>query len=103
MRKTFLAATLAILATSPFVLAQDKPAIVVHTFTATPGQPWPYDQKKMTAQTAAELLRQDGKRFHIAAESSADQGKTSTLDRRVTQRQPRNRAKSRAVGLGTGS
>ena len=44
MRKNFstLSLTVAILALPSLVPAQDKPAIVVHTVTATPGQPWPY-------------------------------------------------------------
>ncbi len=57
MRRIFLTAILAILASPSFVAAQDKPAILVHTFTVIPGQPWPYDMKQMAAQTVAELQR----------------------------------------------
>jgi len=94
MKKIFLALslTLAIVALPSFVSAQDKPAIVVHTFTATPGQPWPYDMKQMAAQTVAELQRKDGKRFDVAVEAPAGQVKTYTLDgrgARMASRQPR--------------
>jgi hypothetical protein len=54
-----------LLAVPSLVSAQDKPAIVVHTFTAAPGQPWPYDLKQMAAQTVAELQRKDEKRFEV--------------------------------------
>ena len=57
MRKIFLIVTLAVLAGPSLIYAQDKTAIVVHTFTAVPGQPWPYDMKQMAAQTVAELHR----------------------------------------------
>jgi hypothetical protein len=102
MRKTFLAAILAILATSSFVSAQDKPAIVVHTFTATPGQPWPYDMKQMAMQTVAELQRKDGRRFDVAVDAPAGQAKTYTLDGEVTEWHPGNRAKRLVVGMGSG-
>jgi hypothetical protein len=90
MHKIFLAVSLmlAIVALPSFVFAQDKSAIVVHTFTATPGQPWPYDMKQMAAQTVAELQRKDGKRFDVAVEAPAGQIKTYTLDGEVTVGQP---------------
>ncbi len=104
MKKIFLALslTLAIVALPSFVSAQDKPAIVVHTFTATPGQPWPYDMKQMAAQTVAELQRKDGKRFDVAVEAPAGQVKTYTLDGEVPEWHPGNRAKRWVVGMGSG-
>ena len=102
MRRIFWVTTLAILASPSFVSAQDKPAIVVHTFTVTPGRPWPYDMKQMAAQTAAELQRKDGKRFDVAEEPSSVQAKTYTLDCQVTEWHPGNRAKRLVVGMGSG-
>ena len=101
MRRIFLTVTLAFLASSSFVSAQDKPAIVVHTFTATPGQPWPYDMKPMATQTVADLQRKDGKRFDVAAEAPAGRSKTYTLDGEVTEWHPGNRAKRLVVGMGS--
>ena len=82
--------------------AQDKVAIVVHAFTATPGQPWPYDMKQMAAQTVAELQRKDGKRFDVVLEAPASQAKTYTLDGEVAEWHPGNRAKRLVVGMGSG-
>lgn len=102
MRRILLVATLAILVSPSFVSAQDKPSIVVHTFTVTPGQPWPYDMKQMAAQTVAELQRKDGKRFDVTGEAPAAQLKTYTLDGQVTEWHPGNRAKRLVVGMGSG-
>ena len=102
MRKILLAVTLAILASPSLVSAQDKPAIVVHTFTATPGRPWPYDMKQMAMQTVAELQRKDGKRFEVVGDAPAGQVKTYTLDGEVTEWHPGNRAKRLVVGMGSG-
>jgi hypothetical protein len=102
MRRIFLFVLPIILAAPSFASAQDKPAIVVHTFTATPGQPWPYDMKQMAAQTVAELQRKDGKRFDVAVEAPANQTKTYTLDGEVAEWHPGNRAKRMMVGMGSG-
>jgi Domain of unknown function (DUF4410) len=102
MRKSFLAVTLAILASPSFVPAQDKPGIAVHTFTVIAGQPWPYDMKQMAAQTVAELQRKDGKRFEVAVDAPAGLVKTYTLDGEVTEWHPGNRAKRLVVGMGSG-
>jgi len=102
MRKSFLAVTLAILASPSFVPAQDKPGIAVHIFTVIPGQPWPYDMKQMAMQTVAELQRKDGKRFEVAVDAPAGQAKTYTLDGEVTEWHPGNRAKRLVVGMGSG-
>jgi hypothetical protein len=102
MRKSFLAVTLAILASPSFVPAQDKPGIAVHIFTVIPGQPWPYDMKQMAMQTVAELQRKDGKRFEVAVDAPAGKVKTYTLDGEVTEWHPGNRAKRLVVGMGSG-
>jgi uncharacterized protein DUF4410 len=102
MRRIFLTAILAILASSSFVAAQDKPAILVHAFTVIPGQPWPYDLKQMAAQTVAELQRKDGKRFDVAVDAPVGQVKAYTLDGEVTEWHPGNRAKRLVVGMGSG-
>jgi Domain of unknown function (DUF4410) len=102
MRRILSLATLVILASPSFVSAQDKPSIVVHTFTVPPGLPWPYDMKQMAAQTVAELQRKDGKRFDVAGEAPAAQVKTYTLDGQVTEWHPGNRAKRWVVGMGSG-
>lgn len=102
MRKILLTVTLAVLGGSSLVCAQDKTGIVVHTFTAVSGHPWPYDMKQMAAQTVAELQRKDGKRFDVAMEAPAGQAKTYTLDGEVTEWHPGNRAKRLVVGMGSG-
>jgi len=102
MRRIFLLLLPVTLIAPSFLAAQDKPAIVVHNFTATPGQPWPYDMKQMAAQTVAELQRKDGKRLDVAVEVPANQAKTFTLDGEVTEWHPGNRAKRLMVGLGSG-
>jgi hypothetical protein len=102
MRRIFRILLPAVMAISSVVFAQDKAAIVVHTFTAIPGQPWPYDMKQMAAQTVAELQRKDGKRFDIAMDTPASQVKIYTLDGEVSEWHPGNRAKRLVVGMGSG-
>jgi hypothetical protein len=102
MRKIFLIVTLSVLAAPSLIYAQDKTAIVVHMFTAVPGQPWPYDMKQMAAQTVAELQRKDGKKFDVTVEASAGQAKMYTLDGQVTEWHPGNCAKRLVVGMGSG-
>ena len=102
MRRILLPLTLTILALPVSIFAEDKPAIIVHTFTATPGQPWPYDMKQMALQTVAELQRKHGKQFDITTEATVSQVKTFTLDGEVTEWHPGNRAKRLVVGMGSG-
>lgn len=102
MRRILMLLVPVLLVLPSIALAQDKVAIVVHTFTATPGQPWPYDMKQMAAQTVAELQRKDGKRFDVALEAPASQAKTYTLDGEVAEWHPGNRAKRLVVGMGSG-
>jgi len=102
MRRIFRILLPAVMAISSLAFGQDKPAIVVHTFTAIPGQPWPYDMKQMTAQIVAELQRKDGKRFGVAVEAPASQVKIYTLDGEVSEWHPGNRAKRLVVGMGSG-
>lgn len=102
MRRTLMLLVPVLLVLPSIASAQDKVAIVVHTFTATPGQPWPYDMKQMAAQTVAELQRKDGKRFDVALEAPASQAKTYTLDGEVAEWHPGNRAKRLVVGMGSG-
>src|SRR5271169_2252660 len=52
----------------PLLVAQDKPAIVVHAFKAAVGVSWPYDMKQMATQTLAELQNKDAKKYIIAAD-----------------------------------
>lgn len=102
MRRILMLLVPVLLVLPSIAFAQDKVAIVVHTFTATPGQPWPYDMKQMAAQTVAELQRKDGKRFDVALEAPASQAKTYTLDGEVAEWHPGNRAKRLVVGMGSG-
>lgn len=103
MRRIFVLTLPAIvLILAPFAFAQDKPAIVVHSFSASPKQPWPYDMKQMALQTAAELQRKDGKHFEVMVDSPTNQAKTYTLDGEVIEWHPGNRAKRLVVGMGSG-
>jgi hypothetical protein len=102
MRRILMLLVPVLLVLPSIASAQDKVAIVVHTFTAAPGQPWPYDMKQMAAQTVAELQRKDGKRFDVALEAPANQAKSYTLDGEVAEWHPGNRAKRLVVGMGTG-
>jgi hypothetical protein len=102
MRKTTLALLLAFLAVPSVLCAQERPAIVVHNFTAAAGLPWPYDMNQMALQTIAELQRKDGKHFEVAGEVAAARAHVYTLDCQVTEWHPGNRAKRMFVGMGSG-
>jgi hypothetical protein len=102
MKKTALALLLALVAVPSILCAQEKPAIVVHTFTAAAGLPWPYDMNQMALQTIAELQRKDGKHFNVASDAPATRAHVYTLDCQVTEWHPGNRAKRMFVGMGSG-
>jgi len=82
--------------------AQEKPAIVVHPFTTATGVSWPYDMKQMVIQTVAELQTKDGKKFDVSAEAPAGRAHVYTLDGKVLEWNPGNRAKRMLVGFGSG-
>ncbi len=105
MRKTInklLILSLA-LGTIPFSgAAQEKPAIVVHAFTAASGVPWPYDMKQMAMQTVAELQRKHADHFAVSMEAPSSRMQVYALDGEVTEWHPGNRAKRLVVGMGSG-
>ncbi len=45
--------------------AQQKPSLVVGTFTLASGVNWPYDMKQMQLQTITELKIKDGQTFEV--------------------------------------
>jgi len=83
--------------------AQEKPVIVVHSFTVASDAAWPYDAKQMQTQTVAELTAKLGKDFQVATEvPPAPHGKVYILNGEVTGWRPGNAAKRKLVGLGSG-
>jgi len=105
MRKIFnkfLVFSCALLVSPFFLRAQEKPALVVHNFTAAAGLPWPYDMKQMAAQTVAELQRKDGSHFDVSVDAPSSRPHVYTLDGEVTEWHPGNRAKRMMVGMGSG-
>jgi hypothetical protein len=86
----------------PLLYAQDKPAIVVNSFTAASDVAWPYDFKQMQTQTVAELKAKLGTRFDIDTELPVNPGKAYILDGEITGWRPGNAAKRLLVGMGSG-
>jgi hypothetical protein len=86
----------------PSLWAQDKPAIVVHTFKTAAGISWPYDMKQLAIQTVAELQNKNAKKYSVAQELPEGRQHFYTLDGEVLEWHPGNRAKRMLVGYGTG-
>ena len=86
----------------PLLQAQEKPAIVVQSFTTANGVSWPYDMQRMTSQTLAELQTKDGKKYEISAEAPSSRAHCYFLSGEVLGWHPGNRAKRVLVGVGTG-
>lgn len=83
--------------------AQNKPVLVVNTFTAGPDVSLPYDLKQLHGQLVAELKVMLGKQFEIVIEAPATaQGMVYTLDGQVTGWRAGNAAKRLLVGFGSG-
>ena len=88
----------------PIVLSsQEKPVIVVQTFTPAANVVWPYDMKQLQTQIVAELKVSLGKDFDIVAEApTTPPSKVYTLTTEITAWHPGNAAKRLLVGLGSG-
>jgi hypothetical protein len=86
----------------PLLQAQEKPAIVVQSFTTANGVSWPYDMQRMTSQTLAELQTKDGKRYEISTAAPLSRAHYYALSGEVLAWHPGNRAKRVLVGVGTG-
>ena len=86
----------------PLASAQEKPAIVMHSFTMANDVIWPYDMQKLTTQTLAELQHKDGAKYEISAEPLAGRTHVYTLEGEILEWHPGNRAKRVLVGAGTG-
>jgi len=97
-----LVATIALVACSPIAWSQEKPCIVVQSFTTAPNASWPYDTRQMAAQTAAELQAKLGKTFTVGTEASAECQKIYSLGGEIVEWHPGNRAKRMLVGMGSG-
>jgi hypothetical protein len=86
----------------PLLQAQEKPAIVVQSFTTANGVSWPYDMQRMTSQTLAELQTKDGKKYEISTAAPLSRAHYYSLSGEVLAWHPGNRAKRVLVGVGTG-
>jgi hypothetical protein len=86
----------------PSLPAQDRPAIVVHTFKTAAGISWPYDMKQLAIQTVAELQNKNARKYTVAQELPDGRPHFYILDGEVLEWHPGNRAKRMLVGYGTG-
>src|ERR1700691_404034 len=93
--------TLALIPVS--LIAQERPIIVLHPFTAGADVAWPYDMKLMQTQTIAEVKAKVGKQYEIAEEApTSGHSNTYMLDGEILAWHPGNRAERLLVGAGTG-
>jgi len=92
------------LALAPLPLAaQEKPVLVVKTFTAAAGVEVPYDLKLLQTQLVPELRVMLGKDFEVVSEAPAGSARpTFRLDAEITGWRAGNAAKRMLVGLGSG-
>lgn len=83
--------------------SQNRPALVVETFTSGANVAWPYDMKQLQSQTMAELKGKDGQKFNIVDTEPADLSASFyRLQGEVIEWHPGNRAKRWVVGMGSG-
>jgi hypothetical protein len=83
--------------------AQEKPSLVVGTFSLANGVNWPYDFKQMQLQTVTELKIKDGNLFEVVTEAPKDSGaKVYLLDGEILDWHAGNRAERMMVGYGSG-
>jgi hypothetical protein len=100
--KKLLLIGIALVAASPAVRSQEKPCILVQSFTSGTNASWPYDGKQMASQTAAELQAKLGKAFTVGTESPAECRGIYSLGGAIVEWRPGNRAKRMLVGMGSG-
>ena len=101
--RTLLLLTTAVAIAASELVAQGKPVLVVHAFTAASGVELPYDLKQMQPQLIAEFKVMLGKDFEITGETpSSPQGSVYTLDAEITGWRAGNAAKRVLIGLGSG-
>ena len=100
--RIFAAILVLVLTALPARTRSERATLLVHSFTVSPGVPWPYDMKQLATETVAELQRKNSKQFDVLPEASASQGHLFTLDGEVTEWHPGNRATRILVGLGSG-
>lgn len=100
-RKLVILACAAVLF-SPVLAAQNKPTLVVSTFTLGNNVQWPYDMKQLQAQTIVELKIKDAKYFDIISDAPAGTASAYTLAGEVLAWHPGNRATRMMIGLGSG-
>jgi hypothetical protein len=100
--KKLLLIGIALVVWSPAVRSQEKPCIVVQSFTTSGNASWPYDAKQTAAQTAAELQAKLGKAFIVGTETPAGCQGIYYLGGEIVEWHPGNRAKRMLVGMGSG-
>lgn len=102
MRIRLFTLAIAVLASVVVTAAQEKPALVVRTFTVASGVNWPYDMKQMQLQTITELKIKDEAYFEVLADTAGSQSHVYTLDGEVTEWHAGNKATRMMIGMGTG-
>ncbi len=86
-------------------LAQEKPLLVVETFTTVAGVAWPYDVKQLQAQTTVQLKNKIGQSVNVVAEPPANPepaGRVYRLQGEVLEWHAGKRATRLIVGMGAG-
>jgi hypothetical protein len=100
--KTFVVVLALALSAAP-VSSQNRPTLVINTFTTASGVELPYDLKQMQPQLVAEFKVLLGKEFDIAAEAPAgSKASIYMLDAEITGWRAGNAAKRFLVGMGSG-
>src|SRR5271166_1905041 len=82
--------------------AQDKPALVVKTFTLASGVNWPYDMAQLQIQTVTELKIKDAAHFDVLVEAPGTGRRIYTLEGEVAEWRAGNKATRLLVGMGSG-
>jgi hypothetical protein len=82
-------------------LAQEKPAIVVHSFTLASGVKFPYEMTLLQDQAIAALKDKDGAQFDVAREAPPNQARIYVLDGEVLEWKKGNTAERMLLAAGS--
>ena len=81
--------------------AQDKPALVVHSFTVASGVDFPYEMNQLQTEAIAELKSRDGEQFDVVAEAIPNRNRAYLLDGEIMEWHKGNTVERMAIALGS--
>lgn len=81
--------------------AQQKPVLVVHSFTLASGVEWPYDMNEMQSEAIAKLKDKNGAQFEVVSEAPSNQARVYVLDGQVLEWHKGNTAERMLLAMGS--